>query len=90
MEYLPNGDVVATRLGESVTFTPIELFYDRLDCRVDGILNNLRTLKELTEDHAKYGEGTKDSSAKVKKTAKGKVKKTFAKKSAKDILKKHK
>ena len=120
MEYFPNGDGVATRLGESVTFTPTELFYDRLDCRIDGILNNLRTLKELTEDHAKYGKGTKDSkahyvsilksvqkklqshlsfvvkehgkdsSAKVKKTAKGKVKKTFAKKSAKDILKKHK
>tara|TARA_Y100001951_G_scaffold29687_1_gene23209 strand:+ start:319 stop:681 length:363 start_codon:yes stop_codon:yes gene_type:complete len=120
MEYLPNGSVVVTRLGEPVTLNPTEHFYERLDVRIDGILNNLRTLKELTEDHAKFGKGTKeskahyvsiiksvqkklqshlsyvvkehgkDSSAKVKRTAKGKVKKTFVKKSVKDILKKHK
>ena len=120
MDYLPNGDVVVTRVGESVTLTPTEHFYDRLDVRADGLLANLRMFRELTTDHAKFGTGNKDSkahyvsilksvqkklqshlsfvvkehgkdsSAKVKKTAKGKVKKTFAKKSAKDILKKHK
>ena len=63
MDYLPNGDVVVTRVGESVTLTPTEHFYDRLDVRADGLLANLRMFRELTTDHAKFGTGNKDSKA---------------------------
>tara|TARA_B110001454_G_C12694514_1_gene423743 strand:+ start:696 stop:1043 length:348 start_codon:yes stop_codon:yes gene_type:complete len=52
-----------TRLGQPVSLTLTEHFYDRLDVRADGIVNNIRNLRELTTRHDKFGTGDKDTKA---------------------------
>ena len=58
-----DNTIDVTRLGQPVTLTLTEHFYDRLDVRADGIVNNIRNLRELTTRHDKFGAGDKDTKA---------------------------